>query len=468
MKKKLLTLMVVLVAIFMGTATASAHDFVFEGIYYNILDDTSVEVTLCDTDKEYVGKVDVPSEVIGTDGTTYRVIGIGEEAFAYCYELEEVTLPQTLEIIKWDAFLECPMLNSIVIPASVATIENNVFGYCYGLSSIKVDAKNTVYDSRNNCNAIIETATNTLVAGCLSTNIPTTVEKLGDSSFFGIFCELEEPVEIAIPEGVTELGVDAFCGCTSLAKISLPSTLTKVGVSAFYGCPMLNSIVIPASVTTFESYVFMYCSSLKSVVVEEGNPVYDSRNNCNAIIETATNTLVAGCINTVIPTTVEKLGDTSFLGIFNGLEEPVEIAIPEGVTELGVDVFGYCESLAKISLPSTITGIGTNCFLECAGLEEIVCYDETPCVLIDDVFTAVPETAVLRIPAGTKDAYLANGWDSFPGTIVEDDTLTGVESVKTEENAPVEYYNLQGVKVACPENGMYIKKQGGRTSKVVL
>ena len=339
MKKKLLTLMVVLVAIFMGTATASAHDFVFEGIYYNILDDTSVEVTLCDTDKEYVGKVDVPSEVIGTDGTTYRVIGIGQEAFASCYELEEVTLPQTLEIIKWDAFLDCPMLNSIVIPASVATIENYAVGHCCGLSSIKVDAKNPVYDSRNNCNAIIETATNTLVAGCLSTNIPTTVEKLGDSSFYGIFWELEEPVEIAIPEGVTELGEE---------------------------------------------------------------------------------------------------------------------------------VFGYCTSLAKISLPSTITGIGNNCFLECVGLEEIVCYDETPCVLIDDVFTAVPETAVLRIPAGTKDAYLANGWDSFPGTIVEDDTLTGVESVKAEENAPVEYYNLQGVKVACPENGMYIKKQGGRTSKVVL
>ena len=209
-------------------------------------------------------------------------------------------------------------------------------------------------------------------------------------------------------------------------------------------------------------------SGLSSIKVDAKNTVYDSRNNCNAIIETATNTLVAGCINTVIPTTVEKLGDSSFYGIFWELEEPVEIAIPEGVTELGIDAFCGCTSLAKISLPSTITGIGNNCFLECVGLEEIVCYDETPCVLIDDVFTAVPETAVLRIPAGTKDAYLANGWDSFPGTIVEDDTLTGVESVKAEENAPVEYYNLQGVKVACPENGMYIKKQGGRTSKVVL
>ena len=128
-----------------------------------------------------------------------------------------------------------------------------------GLSSIKVDAKNTVYDSRNNCNAIIETATNTLVAGCINTVIPTTVEKLGDSSFYGIFWELEEPVEIAIPEGVTELGIDAFCGCTSLAKISLPSTLTKVGMCAFYDCPMLNSIVIPASVATIENNVFGYC-----------------------------------------------------------------------------------------------------------------------------------------------------------------------------------------------------------------
>ena len=86
-----------------------------------------------------------------------------------------------------------------------------------------------------------------------------------------------------------------------------------------------------------------------------------------------------------------------------------------------------------------------------------------------DTFDGVLEDARLIVPAGAAEAYAnADGWDRFAGYIEEDDTLTGVESVIAGENAPVEYYNLQGVKVARPENGIFIRKQGTKTTKVVL
>ena len=54
------------------------------------------------------------------------------------------------------------------------------------------------------------------------------------------------------------------------------------------------------------------------------------------------------------------------------------------------------------------------------------------------------------------------------GATAMEDPLTGVEDTMIDENAPVEYYNLQGVKVAHPENGIFIKKQGSKATKVVL
>ncbi|MEE0676003.1 MAG: leucine-rich repeat domain-containing protein, partial [Ruminococcus sp.] len=124
-----------------------------------------------------------------------------------------------------------------------------------------VDNRNPKFDSRNNCNAIIETNTNTLVLGCDATVIPNTVTTLGDNS---------------------------LKYCAQITSINIPSSVTSIGYDVFAKCFGLESIVIPASVTSIGYNLFDHCQNLSSIRVALGNPVYDSRNNCNAIIETVT------------------------------------------------------------------------------------------------------------------------------------------------------------------------------------
>ena len=164
----------------------------------------------------------------------------------------------------------------------------------------------------------------------------------------------------SITYSVTSVGEWAFAYCDGLTSIEIPSSVTSIGDYAFHGCG-LTSIEIPSSVTSIGERVFESCGSLTSIVVDEGNSVYDSRNNCNAIIETASNTLIAGCKNTVIPEGVTSIGNSAF-GVCSGL---TSIEIPSSVTSVGQSAFEYCTSLTSIEIPSSVTSIGQSAFEYC-------------------------------------------------------------------------------------------------------
>ena len=135
-------------------------------------------------------------------------------------------------------------------------------------------------------------------------------------------------------------------------------TVTCLGENCFFGCWGLKSITIPNSVTRIGEYSFSSCGGLESIVVESGNTVYDSRENCNAIIETATNTMLSGCRNTTIPNSVTSLGDECFSGC-SGL---TSITLPNSVTSLGEYCFSNCSGLTSITLPNSVTSLGYGCF----------------------------------------------------------------------------------------------------------
>ena len=177
------------------------------------------------------------------------------------------------------AFLECRDLKNLTVPASVRYIGTIICSSCHNLDTISVDDKNVIYDSRDNCNAIIETETNSLVVGCKSTVIPNTVTSIGDSAFSGR-AYLES---ITIPNSVTSIGDYAFSSCSSLTSVNIPESVIRIGENAFRICSDLESIIIPKSVTTIEDATFLSCNSLKNVYYtgsqEQWNSIVIKDNN---------------------------------------------------------------------------------------------------------------------------------------------------------------------------------------------
>jgi hypothetical protein len=163
------------------------------------------------------------------------------------------------------------------------------------------------------------------------------------------------------------IGDSAFSDCTSLESVVIPGSVTEIRRCAFYGCTSLRSVTIPASVTEIGTGVFWYCSSLESIVVAEGNPIFDSRESCNAIVETETNALLFGCKSTIIPNSVKVIEGSAFLGC-SLLEN---ITIPKGVTKICESVFEKCTSLVTVTLPVGVNKIEEYVFDGCDSLSTI-------------------------------------------------------------------------------------------------
>ena len=411
--RKLFFLLLALVA----TTSLWAQRFRVGDLYYNITSSSAPYTVEVSDAVSSITTATIP-ESITHNGATYSVTSIGERAFYDCSSLTSITIPNSVTSIEYrafygcssltsitipnsvtsigeQAFLYCSSLTSITIPNSVTSIGSSAFNGCSSLTSIIVEKGNSIYDSRENCNAIIETATNTLIAGCQNTTIPNSVTSIGDF---------------------------AFSGCSSLTSITIPNSVTSIGEQAFLYCSSLTSITIPNSVTSIGSSAFNGCSSLTSIIVEKGNSIYDSRENCNAIIETATNTLIAGCQNTTIPNSVTSIGDFAFSG---------------------------CSSLTSITIPNSVTSIGVCAFRNCSSLTSIICLGTTPPDAIH--LDANTSTCKLIVPRSAYNAYLRHAyWGQF---------LNIVPSSEIESSAPEVYINPANPAQKLLRNGqVYILK----------
>ena len=276
-----------------------AYDFEVNGICYNITSSKNKTVEVTNSGKVIVGDITIP-EIVYYNDIDYKVTRIGEQAFVGA-EFTTINLPNSLVSIGRYAFMGCDLMTSLVIPNSVKTIEREAFYYCKSLTSI------------------------------------------------------------TLSENLTEIGHYAFENCLGLTTITLPNSLISLGTCVFIRCRNLTSITIPKNVTNIGYGIFSVCPNLKSVIVDEDNKVYDSREGCNAIIESASNTLIAGCVATNIPESVTSIGESAFrncIGI-------TSIIIPNSVTSIGIEAFISCSDLISITIPNSIVDIEERAFEYC-------------------------------------------------------------------------------------------------------
>ncbi len=541
MKKNLLLLFLMT---FIGIFSAQAIDFSVVNdsgytISYNILDADAQTVAVADA-SPITGNLEIPATVT-YNGTTYTVTEIAYSGLRYghftsivlpntitaidryaLYGNESMTscvLPSSLTSVGENAFSHCGAMTSFVIPASLTSIGDNAFNRCVNITSIVVEEGNPVYDSRDNCNAIVETATNTIITGCKTTVIPATVTSIGQAAFGD--CTF---TSFNLPAQVTNVSHNILSSCPNLTSITvdpgnpvydsrdncnaiiitdanklylgckgttIPSTITEIGDQALY-LTDIEQVTIPANVNVIGSMAFSSCPNLASIIVEEGNTTYDSRDNCNCIIETATNHLLNGCMNSTIPDGIVKIDYGAFFG-HSGL---TSIEIPESVEEMG-DMAFMSTGLTTITLPSHLNTLGLYAIGDCP-FTSITSLNPTPPQTMVPTIAVDPDIPV-HVPAGSVEAYqTAMGWNYFnnfigdaPTDVQEFDNANGsAEGIRvicngnsigivTETNCPVLIYDLTGRMIVSesvqgtktynmPNSGIYIVKVGNAPANKVM
>ena len=295
----------------------SAHDFVVDGIYYNITSSTDMTVAVTyrgnhydSYSNEYSGAVNIP-ESVTYNGNTYSVTRISNDAFRGCSGLTSVEIGNSVTSIGDSAFKGCSGLTSVEIGNSVTSIGYSAFSHCSGLTSVEI----------------------------------------GNS--------------------VTSIGDDAFSSCSSLTSVEIGHSVTNIGEDAFWGCSGLTSVEIPNSVTRLGSYAFYNCSGLTSVHINDiaawcniefgdntANPLCYARNlylNGEKVTEL------------VIPNGVTSIGDDAFYGC----SSLTSVEIGNSVTSIGKHAFNDCYGLTSVEIGNSVTSIGDSAFKGCSGLTSV-------------------------------------------------------------------------------------------------
>ena len=281
------------------------------------------------------------------------------------------------------------------------------------------------------------------------------------------FAVCDKITKVIIPNTVTYIGQGAFSGCKSLKEVVIPHSVDRLENNLFNECESLESFVLPSSVTYMKGGSFAGCKSLVSLSVEEGNPVYESPSNSNAII-TKAGYLACGCQTTVIPEGVTIIGEDAFLGCpFESFE------IPSGIEEIRSGAFSYCPNLTSITIPASVNDIGLfhgdhtgDVFRCCDALTTVISYIEEPFEIEESNFQLYDSnthnyyftTATLYVPVGSKERYMATScWNKFQ-TIeviggdpidlnpIDGDTTINMPTEDDVEDTVIDnvYYNLEG------------------------
>ncbi len=411
MKKQ--NLLLVLMLVFLPYASMFAFDFEVDGVCYNKLSDSEVEVT--DKSDGYTGEVFIPSTISYND-VIYSVIGIGSKAFANSsarirsgkdHKPNSVTISEGIKYIAGNAFVRCSKMLSISFPTSLTSIGNYAFQNCSGLLSISIlgssvsinehafkdcSALKSIYipNSREsfsgnvfegcdsveyvnlNCEVIepcfrglkslkevvlgdnVKTISDGAFDGCSAlTSVPLNrnVMSIGNSAFSGCY-KLES---ISLSENLINIGDYAFSGCSQLTTVVIPNSVTHIGQGAFYGCVKLSSAILSQNITAIKDYTFSNCS-LNSVTIPEK-------------VDSIGDYAFRGCdfASVIVPNNVTYLGKS----VFSGCTNLSSVSISPNITEINDYTFSGC-ALTSVTIPKGVISIGYGAFYGCSNLNSII------------------------------------------------------------------------------------------------
>ena len=309
--------------------------------------------------------------------------------FINCSDLASVIIPPNVKLIDNGAFKNCN-LKHVVIPRSVTSLGEEVFRNNKELEDVIVENGNPVYDSRNDCRAMIETATNRLIRGGSHSVIPEDVVAIGPDAFS---CCIGLKT-LRIPESVTRIEDFAFWCCSNLTTINIPSKVTYIGSQTFSNCSSLTEITIPSSVTSMGGYVFSKCSSLSSVNFKPGMTSISvgAFEDCVCL----TSFTIPSCV-----TSIERRA-------FYGCTSLASITIPSNVTSIGGSAFTDCTGLTSVRIPKSVKTIGGNPFYGCSNLQRIVVDAGNAYYKSDGNNSAIIEIATKKLVTGCAKTVIPN------------------------------------------------------------
>lgn len=450
------------VAMFFAAVTASAEDFMYEGLAYNILNENihSVEVTTPTAGYTNLGGDLVIPKTVYNNGQGYGVVSIGKRAFRNCTAITSVTIPSSVEIIGQEAFWQCTNLATInfaqnsttlkeigqsafrgtaitsaTVPDGVKRIFSSAFQDCPNLTTVILPNGMEELSTSSFADCTKLTTVNlpegiyyirgTLFSGCTSlksVTIPKSVKVIEEQAFLS-----SGLTSITIPSNVERINARAFAECKNLTTVTIPSTVTDIASGLFRDCTGLTSVNIQNN--TIDEYEFNGCTSLKTVTIGSNLNNLDVRLHLNygAFVDCPIETLNVGSIL------------AANIALYPAAKSTLKtLNLTDGVTDLPESAFEGCSELEKVTLPSGLKSIGNAAFKNCTRMGDLYAKMAKPFAIDASVFSGVQQHGYcdLHVPQGSKVRYAAmEVWKEF--TIITEDAGSAPKRGDVNEDGDV-------------------------------